>query len=760
MNKPRLITAQKNTWYRQLKVIVQEETSRDVLILGAPGMAKSNTLSLVLSGSDYNQPVRLVCSAAQQAVRLSILAPFLSTPATEDIPVIKAMRDVANHLISDGKTELIVVEDGHYLDMTSAYVLKMLSQSGKIRLVVVSADLNPASGLNEILLSATPTALLMIEPYDLQQLRLILDEKLGRPITTGFLRAAFRITGGIPEIVDAFLDQIDATQTPPPRGLWAPIVNPLANVHTYRARLEDLISRLDPQLVELHRYLANNRKMTVEDAKVLVPQGIAQMITGGFLNFSEGRISARSAALAMYIGSSRRLQSVAEQEFEPVQVEDDIQVSERILSGGFPDSTERIPWQSLGGASGDLLRRAAQEICLPVNSECCESENQTKFSSEKSFEAIAQALSMQSESLAQGNINDCQVATAKLRELDQQFSGRWYPRSSRLIVDVLITLYQEGPGQALQAMDIFANAAPDTWFETNSGLFALCGALVKNYSGDFRQASALAEEAQAEFSLNDRMALIELSAELCLSLSTVRQEAAADVDRSWFAAIQQVLVGADPILILLWVSVISMIEANYSLVGAESSVPEIGTMLRESQLPEYIISLDTVRLLVWISDENSLNRVNGLPLRHNSSMTTSRENLRSNTSSLGELTAEAEQFFIKDSRLHAYLLANRAQKILHKDSDPGISRRLNDITAQMHQDLESAALKTAMRYGSTDETLTDRETEVISCAKEGQSNREIAERLYLSTRTVEGHMYRAFRKLGITTREELGKIIL
>jgi DNA-binding NarL/FixJ family response regulator len=37
----------------------------------------------------------------------------------------------------------------------------------------------------------------------------------------------------------------------------------------------------------------------------------------------------------------------------------------------------------------------------------------------------------------------------------------------------------------------------------------------------------------------------------------------------------------------------------------------------------------------------------------------------------------------------------------------------------------------------------------------GLSNRQIANRLVISVRTVEGHLYRIFARLGINTREQL-----
>lgn len=51
--------------------------------------------------------------------------------------------------------------------------------------------------------------------------------------------------------------------------------------------------------------------------------------------------------------------------------------------------------------------------------------------------------------------------------------------------------------------------------------------------------------------------------------------------------------------------------------------------------------------------------------------------------------------------------------------------------------------------------LTSREREIVELAQSGQSNREIARTLSLSARTVEGHFYRIFAKLGVNSRAEL-----
>jgi LuxR family transcriptional regulator, maltose regulon positive regulatory protein len=53
------------------------------------------------------------------------------------------------------------------------------------------------------------------------------------------------------------------------------------------------------------------------------------------------------------------------------------------------------------------------------------------------------------------------------------------------------------------------------------------------------------------------------------------------------------------------------------------------------------------------------------------------------------------------------------------------------------------------------ESLTPRETQVALAVAEGASNEEVAAALYVTPKTVEYHLTRVYRKLGLRSRAEL-----
>jgi ATP/maltotriose-dependent transcriptional regulator MalT len=72
---------------------------------------------------------------------------------------------------------------------------------------------------------------------------------------------------------------------------------------------------------------------------------------------------------------------------------------------------------------------------------------------------------------------------------------------------------------------------------------------------------------------------------------------------------------------------------------------------------------------------------------------------------------------------------------------------------------ECGGLRTPAMRTPTGLKLSGRQRDVVELVLAGLSNRQIADRLVMSVRTVEGHIYRACQRVGAQSREELASII-
>ncbi|MGV9380322.1 BREX system ATP-binding domain-containing protein [Nonomuraea sp. NPDC003707] len=75
------------------------------------------------------------------------------------------------------------------------------------------------------------------------------------------------------------------------------------------------------------------------------------------------------------------------------------------------------------------------------------------------------------------------------------------------------------------------------------------------------------------------------------------------------------------------------------------------------------------------------------------------------------------------------------------------------------RELQATGETARKRNVETTEQLTPQEAQIARLARAGLTNKEIAERLYVSPRTVEYHLRKVFTKLGVTSRHQLDDIL-
>lgn len=115
----------------------------------------------------------------------------------------------------------------------------------------------------------------------------------------------------------------------------------------------------------------------------------------------------------------------------------------------------------------------------------------------------------------------------------------------------------------------------------------------------------------------------------------------------------------------------------------------------------------------------------------------------------------ADRFGRYDMPLHAAEAASLADSRWLARGEPGGVSRAQLVVdvhlARIAEPVNSPALRRRTAVGR----LTAREQQIVLAAAAGERTRSIAQRLHLSERTVENHLNRAYRKLGVAGRAEL-----
>jgi DNA-binding CsgD family transcriptional regulator len=120
---------------------------------------------------------------------------------------------------------------------------------------------------------------------------------------------------------------------------------------------------------------------------------------------------------------------------------------------------------------------------------------------------------------------------------------------------------------------------------------------------------------------------------------------------------------------------------------------------------------------------------------------------------------QAASVFTKVGALLWAAEAESAAASAHRGAGREASARAAAARAALLLERCGGADTPALAAAGPVEELSAREHEIASLAAGGASNREIASRLVVSVRTVENHLQRAYRKLGVTSRQELPRLL-
>jgi DNA-binding NarL/FixJ family response regulator len=82
------------------------------------------------------------------------------------------------------------------------------------------------------------------------------------------------------------------------------------------------------------------------------------------------------------------------------------------------------------------------------------------------------------------------------------------------------------------------------------------------------------------------------------------------------------------------------------------------------------------------------------------------------------------------------------------------------LAARVREELGATGARPRRAWRTGVEALTPSELRVARLAADGHTNRQIAQELYVTLKTVEAHLARSYAKLGIAARAELVGVLL
>lgn len=189
----------------ELARLLKDPASTGAVISGPIGSAKTALLESVL-GDQIHDSIRLLCSPVLGEGSFGALSPLL-VDFEENPNEVSVLRYLSHELslTASGSKPFIVVEEAHYMDAASAFVLTQLVQAGRIRLILLAVG----SGRVEPVVASTEIGARLgrvaLGPLSLQEVVEYSQKQLEGRVTSATAAFISKACAGNPLLIQAFL---------------------------------------------------------------------------------------------------------------------------------------------------------------------------------------------------------------------------------------------------------------------------------------------------------------------------------------------------------------------------------------------------------------------------------------------------------------------------------------------------------------------------------------------------------------------------
>lgn len=194
--------------FAELLSILRSQAPGGAVILGGAGMGKTSLVQAALSRPDVPVPVlRLHCTPALAAMPYGALSPYLSSLEKIEEPI-QVLREI-NIVLETGRDgagiPIVLIEDAHFLDPESSFVLSLLVENAAIKLIAIGSGRIEGDSTLFSLTESGLLSTLVVQPFDTAGVRFLAQELTEGVLTEGAVEAIEAMTGGNPSFVKAFV---------------------------------------------------------------------------------------------------------------------------------------------------------------------------------------------------------------------------------------------------------------------------------------------------------------------------------------------------------------------------------------------------------------------------------------------------------------------------------------------------------------------------------------------------------------------------